>query len=209
MPDPSSATSHRGQETVLQQQLATGRPRPKTTALDVFRLARRHFLAGERVEMGALAEELGLNRATVYRWVGSREQLLVEVVWSLAEPTLRRERERITERGGERVVRTLTNFIVMVISNQAMARFVEHEGELVIRLLTHPDAGFQARLIDWVHALLLEECDAGRLQLSAEPSDYAYALVRVLESYISLDLITGQMPDAARAEQILRLLLVR
>ena len=25
---------------------------------------------------------------TLYRWVGSREQLLVEVIWSLAERTL-------------------------------------------------------------------------------------------------------------------------
>src|SRR5262245_23011868 len=71
VPDVSRSTWHRGRQTVLQRQLATGRPQPKATALDVFRLARKRFLAGERVEMGALAEELDLNRATMYRWVGS------------------------------------------------------------------------------------------------------------------------------------------
>jgi AcrR family transcriptional regulator len=194
---------------VLQRQLARTGPEPKATAVDVLHLARARFLAGERVEMGSLAEELGMNRVTVYRWVGSREQLIVEVLWSLAEPTLERERAEVKATGGERVVRVLTNFIVAVLSNSAMNRFVDQEGDLAMRLLTRADAGFQPRLIEWVHGLLEEECGAGRLELRHEISDYAYALVRVLESYISLDLITGEKPDAERAEHVLRLLLVR
>jgi AcrR family transcriptional regulator len=193
--------------TLLQRQLAAGGVKPKITALDVFELARSRFMAGERVEMGALAEELGLNRVTIYRWVGSREQLLVEVLWSLAEPTLRHERESVGETGAERIVRILTNFIVAVISNHGMVRFVEQEGELVMRLLTREDAGFEPRLVAWVHELLLEECEAGRLKLPGEAMDCAFGLVRVLESYISLDLITGETPQPERAERILRLLL--
>lgn len=196
-------------ETVLRRQLAGTGPEPKVTAVDVFHLARARFMAGERVEMGALAEELGMNRVTVYRWVGSRDQLLVEVLWSLAQATLEHEREQVTDAGGERVVRVLTNFIVAVLSNPAMIRFVEQEGELAMRLLTRADAGFQPRFIEWVHDLLVEECMTGRLELRHEISDYAYALVRVLESYISLDLITGEQPDPKRAEHVLRLLLVR
>jgi AcrR family transcriptional regulator len=201
------ARSGRSSATLLQQQLAAGGVKPKITALDVFELARARFMAGERIEMGALAEELGLNRVTIYRWVGSREQLLVEVLWSLAEPTLRHERENVTETGAERVVRILTNFIVAVISNHGMVRFVEQEGELVMRLLTREDAGFEPRLVEWVHGLLVEECEAGRLELPGETSDCAFGLVRVLESYISLDLITGETPQPDRAERILRLLL--
>ena len=37
--------------------------------------------------------------------------------------------------------------------------------------------------------------------------DVAYTMVRIVESYIYLDLITGERPDARRAEAILRLLL--
>jgi AcrR family transcriptional regulator len=175
--------------------------------MDVFALARQRFMAGERVEMGAIAEELGLNRVTVYRWVGSREQLLVEVLWSLAEPTLNHERERVKAQGSERVVQILTSFIVAVISNKGMMRFVSEEGELAIRLMTRPQAGFQPRLIAWVHDLLEEESSAGRLDLPGELGDCAYGLVRVIESYISLDLITGGKPDPSRAEHILRLIL--
>jgi AcrR family transcriptional regulator len=203
----ASGRSAPGAVTLLQQQLAAGGAKPKVTALDVFERARERFMAGERVEMGALAEELGLNRVTVYRWVGSREQLLVEVLWSLADATLRHERETVTEQGAERVVRILTNFIVAVLSSDGMVRFVEQEGELVMRLLTREDAGFEPRLVAWVHELLVEECEAGRLTLPADAWDYAFGLVRVLESYISLDLITGENPAPERPERILRLLL--
>ena len=64
--------------TPLQEQLGGRAARP--TALDAFRLARRAFLDGRRVDMGVLARELDVNRATLYRWVGTREHLLVEVL---------------------------------------------------------------------------------------------------------------------------------
>ena len=72
-------------KTPLQEQLAGTAGRP--VALEAFRRARRTFLAGQRVDMGELARDLGINRATLYRWVGSRDQLLVEIVWSLADRT--------------------------------------------------------------------------------------------------------------------------
>ena len=37
--------------------------------------------------------------------------------------------------------------------------------------------------------------------------ELAYVIVRVIESYTYLDLITGEVPDARRAEPILRMLL--
>ncbi|MEJ7786841.1 MAG: QsdR family transcriptional regulator [Solirubrobacteraceae bacterium] len=52
-----------------------------------------------------------------------------------------------------------------------------------------------------------EEVAAGRMDLPAELHDVAYTMVRIIESYIYLDLINGEPPDAKRAEAILRLLL--
>ena len=37
--------------------------------------------------------------------------------------------------------------------------------------------------------------------------EVAYVLVRLIESYVYLDFITGEQPDARRAEPIVRLLL--
>jgi hypothetical protein len=75
-----------------------------------------------------------------------------------------------------------------------------------MRLLTRHDAGFQPRLIQAIQALLEEEADAGRLGLPVDLHEVAYVIVRLIESYTYLDLITGERPDASRAEPILRML---
>jgi AcrR family transcriptional regulator len=193
--------------TLLQRQLASGAPQARASALGAFQLARRRFQSGERVDMSALAEELGVNRVTLYRWVGSREKLLVEVLWSLAAPTLERERERTRKRGSERVVEIVSGFVSAVLTSAGMSRFLSEEGELAMRLLTRRDTGFQPRLIGAVKALLAEEVGRGTLDLPADLHDVAYTIVRIVESYVYLDRITGEAPDARRAESILRLLL--
>ena len=179
----------------------------RPAADDAFRLARRKFLAPERIDMSALAEELQINRVTLYRWVGSRDQLLVHVVWSLARRALDAAVADVQAQGAERIVQIVTRLLEIVISNPGMQRWLSEEGEHAMRLLTRHDAGFQPRLIQAVEALLDEEADAGRLALPVDLHELAYVIVRLIESYTYLDLITGEKPDAARAEPILRMLL--
>jgi AcrR family transcriptional regulator len=171
------------------------------------RVARRRVLAPERIDMSALAEELGVNRVTLYRWIGSRDKLLVEVVWALAEQALGFAKSQTNAQGAERIVETVTRFLRLVIDNAGMQRWLSEEGEHAMRLLTRHDGGFQPRLIQAVEDLLEEEADAGRLALPVELHELAYVIVRVIESYTYLDLITGEAPDAGRAEPILRMLL--
>ena len=157
--------------------------------------------------MSALSDELGVNRVTLYRWVGSREQLLVEVIWSLAQRTLEKNDRGVRATGAERVVRIVTRFLGDVISNAGMRRWLADEGELAMRLLTRHDTDFQPRLIDAMEDILREESDAGRLSLPVDLHEVAYVIVRLIESYTYLDLITGEEPDARRAEPVLRMLL--
>jgi AcrR family transcriptional regulator len=180
---------------------------PRPTALDAFLRARKRFLACERVDMSALAAELGVSRVTLYRWVGSRDRLLVEVIWSLAARTLEKIDADVKERGPERIVRIVTRFLEDVITNPGMQRWLAEEGESAMRLLTRAQTGFQPRLIDAMHDLLSEETEAGGLDLPVDLREVAYVIVRLIESYTYLDLITGERPDARRAEPILRLLL--
>jgi AcrR family transcriptional regulator len=180
---------------------------PRPSALDAFLRARKRFLACERIDMSSLALELGVSRVTLYRWVGSRDRLLVEVIWSLARRTLENIDAQVTERGGERVVQIVTRFLEDVIANPGMRRWLAEEGESAMRLLTRHETGFQPRLIDAMQDLLEEETTAGRLDLPVDLHEVAYVIVRLIESYTYLDLITGEEPDARRAEPILRLLL--
>jgi AcrR family transcriptional regulator len=193
--------------TRLQRELAEGAGPKRPTPLDAFKLARRRFLAAERVDMSALADELQINRVTLYRWVGSREQLLVEILWSLTLGNLASVRAEVRETGSERVVQVVLRFLENVIDNPGMRRLLSEEGELAMRLLTLRDAGFQPRLIGAFEELLREDADAGRLDLPADLHDVAYVIVRLIESYTHVELILGERPDARRAEPILRMLL--
>ncbi len=157
--------------------------------------------------MSALAKELGINRVTLYRWVGSREQLLVELIWSLAERTLEKLDAASGASGAERVVKAAAGFVDAVIANPGMQYWLAEEGESAMRLLTLRDAGYQVRLIGWHERLLREEAEAGRLELPADLHEVAYVIVRLIESYVYLDLITGEAPQAQRAEPLMRMLL--
>jgi AcrR family transcriptional regulator len=152
------------------------------------RLAQRRFLAPERIDMGVLAEDLDINRVTLYRWFGSRDDFLVEVIWSLALRTLDYVKEKVSAQGAEGVVAVVSGF-----------------------LLASPETNFQRRLIGALQGLLEEEAEASRLDLPVDLHELAYVIVRVIESYVYLDLITGERPEyeraAERVEPILRVLL--
>ena len=181
---------------------ATARP----TSADALRLGRRSFLSGERIDMSALADDLGVNRVTLYRWYGSRDKFLVELIWSLARDTLDLAERHTRARGGKRVVAVVSRFLDDVITNPGMQRWLADEGEHAMRLLTRHETDFQPRLIAAIEALLTGEAAAGRLDLPVDLHELAYVIVRLIESYTYLDLITGEQPDASRAEPILRML---
>jgi AcrR family transcriptional regulator len=179
----------------------------RPTADDALRMGRRRFQAGERIDMSAIADGLGVNRVTLYRWFGSRDRFVVEVIWSLARQALDTVAAELDAGGPERVVAVVSGFLDLVITNTGMQRWLADEGEHAMRLLTRHDTGFQPRLIAAVESSLTEEADAGRLDLPVDLHELAYVIVRLIESYTYLDLITGERPDARRAEPILRMLL--
>jgi AcrR family transcriptional regulator len=179
----------------------------RPAAADALVLARRKFLSPERVDMSALADELGVNRVTVYRWLGSRDRLLVEIVWSLADELLARLQRDTKSRGAERVIGVVGGFVDAVITNPGMQRWLAEEGEHAMRLLTRHDTGFQPRLIGAVEDLLRCEADAGALAVPVDLHELAFVIVRLIESYTYLGLITGEPAGEGRAEPILRMLL--
>jgi AcrR family transcriptional regulator len=215
---PLAASSPRHVDTPLRRQLArTDTARP--SALDAFRQARRTFLAGDRVDMQALARTLNVDRATLYRWVGSRDQLLTEILWSLIDPTIARLRETHTVTGPPAAASppaapglspaaaVITGTVRAVIANEGMQRFLDREGELALRLLTTRASDFETRLIALIGEFVSAEAAAGRLTAAVPLDDLPYVLVRIMESYIYLGLITGEHPDPDRAARVINALL--
>lgn len=185
----------------------------RPAALDAFRLARRTFQAGDRVDMQTLARTLHVDRVTVYRWVGSREQLLTEILWSLIEPTIANLREAHCRAGlpagsgPSPAAAVVTGTVRAVIANPGMQRFIDREGDLALRLLTTKASGFEARLVAAIADLVRQEAEAGRLTAVIPADDLPYVLVRIMESYVYLGLITGEHPDPDRAARVINALL--
>jgi AcrR family transcriptional regulator len=182
---------------------STAKPGPE----DALALARRRFLACRRIDMSALADDLGVNRVTLYRWFGSRDRFLVEILWSLTRRALDDIEASVAERGAARIVAVALALLDAAISNPGMRRWLGEEGEHAMRVLTRHETDFQPRLIGAIERLVCEERDAGRLNLPVDSHELAYVIVRLLESYAYLDLITGEPPQSERARPILRMLL--
>ena len=197
-------------DTPLDRELALPRDSRGTGAIAAFRLARRHFLDGRRVDMGGLATELQVNRVTLYRWVGRREDLLLRVLWTLTEQNLRTQcavAVETGETGRGRVPAIMARYIRDILSHPGFRRFLADEGDLAVRLLTVADLGFQPRLARFVELLLREDVASGVRDESVPPDDLAFAAVRIVESFVYDTRITGDEPDPDRAIRILNVLL--
>lgn len=193
-------------QTPLARMLADGEHRPD--ALAAFKLARKHFIAGERLEMQELAAELGVSRATLFRWVGSRDELLVQIVWSTTMPTFQRAVEAAsTLSGGARIAEIMSRFTALTIESPFFMAFVQREPERVLRLLTTKASWFQARLVDLIEGLLREEVATGSLTPPLAMHDLAYVVTRITETFIYADVVAGEIPDPAKVRQIVGALL--
>ncbi len=189
--------------TGLERALTEKRPTP----LDALERARRHWLAGDRIDMGALARELGVSRATLYSWVGSKERLLGEVIWSFAEAGVRQARAAAKGTGAAYIVDVVDRFTRLNAEFEPLRRFIASDPQLALRLLTSKDGPVQERMIAVARELLDEQVAAGKLEPALDPDTLAYLMVRVSESFLYSDLITGSEPETEKGVEVVRLLL--
>lgn len=210
MPDTTLTLPTGFSETILDREALLPPGQRRTRAVEAFAHARRMFLKGYRVDMGAIARDLDVNRVTLYRWVGRREQLLLRILWVLTEQVLHRQRELARSIDEPRIARTagiLSRYVAEILGNPGMNRLLTEEGALAARLLTRSEPGFQPLLLAAVADLLREDVADGVRDLSVPLEDMAYAAVRIVESFVHINTITGERPDPERPRRVLYALL--
>ena len=199
--------------TPLQRQLTGTRAPARPTPLDALAAARHWFNQGRKLDIQALAAELGVSRVTLHRWVGTREQLLVEVLWLSAEEALTRLHEQVDAEGlvqpgqHSHTAEVLGRWVREVLAHPGHRQLASEEGEMFVRLLTHDASEFQRRLIELVRELLVEDISAGRVTIELAPLELAYTVVRIVESFVHTPAITGCAPDPDGNARVLRALL--
>jgi AcrR family transcriptional regulator len=165
------------------------------------------WLADQRIEMGVLAAELGVSRATLYNWVGDKERLIGEVLWSFAERAIASAREAADGSGPAYVADVIERYFGELAASETIVTFIARDPELALRVLTCNRTPFQGRLIDAVRDMILEQMSAAGYTPPLDPRTLAYVLVRIGESFIFNDAITGGEPDLSSAAQASRVLL--
>ncbi|AXQ27806.1 TetR/AcrR family transcriptional regulator [Solimonas sp. K1W22B-7] len=169
-------------------------------------LATARFKRGEFGDIEGMARELGVSRATAYLWAGNADRLCGMVICGLAERT-HRESCAATRRGPGRAAQVLVRSMRAIAGSRAFRRFLEADPEKGLRIVASKNGPVQQKSIELTQALLEEEVGQGRLRLAVDAHTLAYALVRLVESFLYADLIAGEEPDLDKAETILRLLL--
>lgn len=176
-------------------------------ATRAFREARHRFIAGERIDMGALAAAFGVDRTSLFRWVGNRDQLLAEVLWSLAVPTFDAADAAVSAHGPDRVAEVLTRFVADLIGASYFRDWITREPSRALRILTTAASPVHRRFVAVTETLLTEELSAGRMATPLPVHDLATVLVRVAESFTYSDVVAGETPSAERASAALALVL--
>jgi AcrR family transcriptional regulator len=179
------------------------RGRPATASRDeVFRAAREQYLTGQRVDLTVVARRLGLGRATIYRWFGSRERLLGEVLAHELEALIARKRRAVRRRGGQGLLEVFDRINRALSRSTALRQFLEQERAGAMRLLTSGTGLVQPRAVACLTALINAEVEAGNYRATADPETLAYAIVRLAEAFLYNDAATGIRGDHARLREV-------
>jgi AcrR family transcriptional regulator len=180
---------------------------PAAGPADVLACVRRRYLEGERVDMRAVAAEVGLSRSTLYRWFGSREALLGAVIADEAADYFARVRARVGGRGAAALLETFDQINRGLARAPALRRFLEQERTAALRLLTSSGGKVQPASVAAIAALIEDEVRAGAYEPPVDPETLAYAIVRLAEAFIYNDALAGIRGDVDALRQIEAVLL--
>jgi AcrR family transcriptional regulator len=180
---------------------ARGRP-PAATREEVLEAATRRYRAGERIDVQAIAAELGVGRATVYRWFGSRIGLIGDVIVAEMETLVAGARAAADGSGAVALLDTFQRINRTLASAAPLRRFLEHEREAGLRVLTSSAGPIQPRAVEAIERLIEGEARAGTWVPPIDAGTLAYAVVRLYEAFVYNDAAAGIRGDVDRLGEV-------
>lgn len=177
-------------------------PAAAATREQVLDVARREFGEGRRVDVRGIAAELGLARATLYRWFGSRDGLLGEMIARDAEQYFRRVRARVESRGGRALLETFDQINRGLTRSSALRRFLEQERESALRTLTSSGGIVEPRSVAVIADLIDAEVRQGTYDPPVDAPTLAYAIVGLANAFLYNDAVAGIRGDVDRLRDV-------
>lgn len=179
----------------------------RATPQELFALALDWWTKGERFDIGRMAQELGVSRATVFRWVGSRELLYGEVISRQFEQALALARNESRGQGPTFIADITQRLLHSLVANEPLRRFVQQDAEYAMRVLMSKSSTVEQRCAASVRSALEDGVREGHIRPAMDLDALAYVIVRIGESFLYRDAITGDPPDVQSAITAIRILL--
>ena len=175
---------------------------------EIFAAAVEVFVAGQRLDMRSLARRLGVARATLYRRVGNREQLLDEVLWWRARHLLVDQvRASAGLSGTGRLIAVIGGVLRAIARDRPLRAFLASDPETALRLLTGTRSTVHRGMASALEKLIDAERGRGCFDASLDTPTLAYAIVRISEGFLYTDPIADRAPDTDRAITVIEALL--
>jgi len=170
----------------------------RATEQDAIDLARATFLADERVDMQTLAADLGIARATLHRWVQTRENLLDRVLAGLTREFFEASRAQAKGEPDEVIAQTVRIIVSTTAQLDSIRGFVRREPELALRLMVGERFGVRRELLVGMRQLL-----AAVLPDEARELDgFAEAMVHVGVALCWPTLVAGDEPSGEQISRV-------
>jgi AcrR family transcriptional regulator len=176
------------------------RPTPDDAAV----LAREMFDAGERIDVLAVARRLGVSRATMHRWFGTRDQLLTAVLERVADDFVGDAEAAAQGKGDERMLDFSRRLAAASAVFAPLREITQGEPDVALTLLLAPDGPVRPRVGAAVRRLLgSTRTPAALRRLDATIELYVDAAMSLQWATVA----TGAQPDPDRIVLLGRALL--
>lgn len=192
-------------QAVTQTQATAQRPRgrpPAASREDVLAAALYRYLRGQRIDVQEIAGELGLGRTTIYRWFGSREGLIGEVVVRAAEPLVEAARAQARGRGAPALLDTFDHLNRSLAEAPALRQFLQRERGAALRILTSSAGIVHPRMVRIVTGLIEDEVRTGAYKPPVDPATLGYAIVRLAQAFLFNDAAADLRGDVDRLREV-------
>jgi AcrR family transcriptional regulator len=193
----------------IYQVSATPAPEPeprfrRPTPDDAADLAREMFDAGERIDVFAVARRVGVSRATMHRWFGTRDQLLTAVLERLAEDFVDDAEAAAEGEGDERMLDFTRRIAADSAVFEPLREIAQGEADVALRLLLAADGPVRPKLGAAIRSMVA----ATRTPAAVRRLDPTIDLF--VDAAMSLHwatIATGEQPDPERLVLLGRALL--
>jgi AcrR family transcriptional regulator len=165
-----------------------------------------HFLIRSSLDMEALAAEMAISRATLYRVAGSRDALLEDILAVLTERMFGEARSARTRPGFDGVVEISRHFGEQLRS-PILGRFLRQDPEAAARILFTPAGGVHESAVAAQADIFRETGVAGQLPAGTDLGHLAYLYVRMVGTFLYSEFFTGRRADFDELVPSLRALL--